>query len=203
MSETPAVVMPDVKMGEKVFVRLDGKIRQVKIVGFRTAYTYNKGANHEAYMIVYMGKSMGTVLAAKDGGLHKYFQWPLFRTVDDAVRGNAIGDIKLSRESFNDMYLSKLPLTFQGYSNRLSGWMFKDNRAELIQPKHVFPRESSPSEVEVLNGEVRYMSGYGDNPFKPTYVGIDQIKDYDKFFRSKEACLANSAPDVVYLDDEE
>lgn len=188
MNTEHAVRMLDVEVGDLVFVHYEGKIHQAKVVGFRTSFE-GEGwyAPLYATYIIYMGREIGNVFAF-DG------IWPFkfYKTVEDAVNGKLIKDIKVSEEEFNKKYLANTHV-FMNTQCGICGWLFGENQA-------FWRRIDGIQQMEYFNGKVRLLEeGYRRND----PVKYKELPNPEWWFHSKEECLAHNKAEVVYLSDED
>lgn len=137
------ISMLDVTMGEKVFVKFEGAIHKVKVVGFKTQTNNMCGGNDWADYFLYFGKGKTRVWTER-----------VYRTVNDAVNGDRIKPKNLDGEQFTKMFMRGMSLFYDdGY---FCGYVWQNN-----SPMKCTPRKKVS--FEYLNGKGRFV-GEGIDP---------------------------------------
>lgn len=168
------VLMKDVAMGEKVFVKFEGAIRQVKVIGFETIYNSSCGGNNWAEYTLYMGGDKAMQLNRANFG----YDNKMYRTVADAVDDKPIKTVWVSPEDFTKAYMDGMCMAYSG--RQCFGYQWSNNKAER------YIMASDRPQIKHLNG-------------KTTFIGAKPNPKL--WYQSAEECRAHNAPKVVYLDD--
>lgn len=171
MSEN--ILMKDVTIGEKVFIRLENTIRQVKIVGFKTDSDIHNFYNSVVYLID-MGNN--EILSLD---IHNFnFDQDMYRTVKDAVNRDPIDFKSVSAEAFTEKYMKDECVAYG--ETCFYGYQWENNSAV----RHYIPK----TELQLM-----YVNG------KTKFIG--EAPDPKKWYQTAEKCIAHNTPKVIYYTD--
>lgn len=185
------IIMKDVAIGEKLFIRYKGAIRQVRYDGFVTgdARNFCSEVGMVVRNILYLGKEEGD----------KVFKLScnLYRTIKDATDKKAIGDVEVSAEDFAKAYLKGKDWFLNG--GIVCGYVW-NGYEPVIKTWNMYYVNG----IKYLNGEISFVNTrknyYCDITvdYKPKY---DDTEPLEGFYQTAEECKAHNAPTIVMLDD--
>lgn len=168
------ILMKDVTMGEKVFVKYGGAILQAKVVGFETKNNLMCGGNNHAEYTLYMGDGNTLQLNRTNFG----YDDRIYRTVADVIDGKPIETVQVSPGDFTKAYMNGLCMEYNG--KECSGYVWQHNSV-----CHCIIASGRP-QVRHLNGETTFVGG---NP------------DPKRWFQIAEECRTHNAAKVIYLNE--
>lgn len=163
--------------GTRVFIHINGTIREAEYRGMRIKDTYTCVNNVVAEHIFWFGSKLGE-------GKFKV-SMPIYKTAEDAAQEiNPIQCEVLNIESFSLRYLSHL--VWDGI--QFWGWLWDGSR-----PIKRAIRESLRV-CKIYGGEVTLIDYHGNEY---------DAEHFRRFYQTAEECRAANKPNIVMLDEEE